>query len=160
MYTIKDFANMIGVTPQTLRNKHRNGKLVPTLVNPDNKYRMYSDEMAYIYDTKREILAYLSETQNTEAINEFKSKLDLLNIKYKIFISDKCSDFKQNEAMKELLKSASKNITYTVLYDKNNIHKEDLELIRFCLNTCFPYIQIKDIADFSIEENIKMEDSE
>ena len=43
-YSIKTFAELIDVNPQTLRNWDREGKLIPAYVNPDTGYRYYSDE--------------------------------------------------------------------------------------------------------------------
>lgn len=38
--TIKETADLVGVSPQTLRNWEKNGELVPYR-NPINNYRMY-----------------------------------------------------------------------------------------------------------------------
>ncbi len=38
--TIKEAANLLGVTPLTLRNWEKKGKLIPYR-NPLNKYRLY-----------------------------------------------------------------------------------------------------------------------
>ncbi|WP_312112582.1 IS607 family transposase [Brevibacillus reuszeri] len=48
MYTISKFAKMIGVTPKTLREWNKSGKLIPTLVK-ENGYRYYSEEQFYEY---------------------------------------------------------------------------------------------------------------
>lgn len=43
MYTINKFAKLVGVTPQTLRNWDRIGKLKP-IHTSENGYRYYSEE--------------------------------------------------------------------------------------------------------------------
>ncbi|CAM4081356.1 transposase [Bacillus manliponensis] len=43
-YSIRKFADMIDVNPQTLRNWDKEGKLKPAYVNPDTGYRYYSEE--------------------------------------------------------------------------------------------------------------------
>ena len=43
-YSIKKFAELIDVNPQTLRNWDKEGKYKPAYVNPDTGYRYYSDE--------------------------------------------------------------------------------------------------------------------
>ncbi|AWX53999.1 MULTISPECIES: IS607 family transposase [Brevibacillus] len=48
MYAIGKFAKMIGVTPKTLREWDKSGKLTPILVK-ENGYRYYSDEQLYEY---------------------------------------------------------------------------------------------------------------
>lgn len=157
MYKIKEFAEMLNVTTCTLRNKHKNGLLVPSCVKPGTNYRLYSDELAYIYDDNRYILAYLSKTKDSEVIDCFKDKLDSLNVKYKMFVGDKSSsDYFNNNAIKELLIEASNKKTYTVLYDEKNILEQDLKLIKFYLNTCFSYIKIKKLEDFSLEKSLEL----
>lgn len=48
MYSIGKFAKMIGVTTTTLRNWHKEGKLIPTKIT-DGGTRYYSDEQLGIY---------------------------------------------------------------------------------------------------------------
>ena len=157
MYKIKEFADMIGVSTKTLRNKDKKGLLTPTYVKPGCQYRLYSDELAYIYDNSRYILAYLSQTGDIDVIEGFRDKLDSLNIKYKIFISDNLSvDCFDNNAIRELLKEANANNTYTVLYDEENVLERDLKAIKFYLNTYLSYIKIKKIEDFSLEKSSKL----
>ncbi|MGF0469912.1 IS607 family transposase [Lysinibacillus fusiformis] len=43
-YSIRKFADLIDVNPQTLRNWDKEGKLNPAYVNPDTGYRYYSEE--------------------------------------------------------------------------------------------------------------------
>jgi len=43
-YSIRKFADLIDVNPQTLRNWDKEGKLKPAYVNPDTGYRYYSEE--------------------------------------------------------------------------------------------------------------------
>ena len=43
-YSIRKFAELIDVTPQTLRNWDREGKYKPAYVNPETGYRYYSEE--------------------------------------------------------------------------------------------------------------------
>lgn len=43
-YSIRKFADLISVNPQTLRNWDKEGKLKPAYVNPDTGYRYYSEE--------------------------------------------------------------------------------------------------------------------
>ncbi|WP_369901679.1 IS607 family transposase [Bacillus manliponensis] len=43
-YSIRKFADMIDVNPQTLRNWDKEGKLKSAYVNPDTGYRYYSEE--------------------------------------------------------------------------------------------------------------------
>lgn len=156
MYKIKEFADILGVTPATLRNKDKNGLLRPSYVKPGSQYRLYSDELAYIYDKNRYVLAYLSQTEDSNFIEEFKRKLDKLNVKYKLFINEnKDNDFYFNQSIKELLKEASCNNTYTVLYDEKNITEKDLKIIKFYINACLSYIKIKKIEDFSLENTLK-----
>ena len=154
MYKIQEFADMLGISTKTLRNKDKKGLLTPSYVKPGSQYRLYSDELAYIYDDSRYILAYLSQTDDVDVVENFKNKLDLLNVKYKIFVSnDLNSDSFDNCAIKELLKEASNNNTYTVLYDEKNITEKDLKVIKFYLNACLSYIKIKKIEDFSLEKS-------
>lgn len=156
MYKIKEFADMLGVTPATLRNKDKNGLLRPSYIKPGSQYRLYSDELAYIYDKNRYILAYLSQTEDFDFVENFKRKLDGLNVKYKLFINeDKNTDFYYNHSIKELLKEASCDNTYTVLYDEKNISEKDLKIIKFYINACLSYIKIKKIEDFSLENTFK-----
>ena len=46
-YSIRKFAELIDVNPQTLRNWDREGKLIPAYVNPDTGYRYYSEEQLH-----------------------------------------------------------------------------------------------------------------
>jgi predicted site-specific integrase-resolvase len=46
-YSIKRFAELIDVTPQTLRNWDKEGKYKPAYVNPDTGYRYYSEEQLH-----------------------------------------------------------------------------------------------------------------
>ena len=46
-YSIKRFAELIDVTPQTLRNWDKKGKYKPAYVNPDTGYRYYSEEQLH-----------------------------------------------------------------------------------------------------------------
>lgn len=153
MYTIKEFANMIGVTPQTLRNKHKSGVIIPTLINPSNSYRMYSDELAYIYDDSRSVMIYdVDGDNNNGLLDDFKDSLYNSNIKYECFTSNKeYEDPVHNKAIFNLLKRVSQGTTYTIVYDENKIQNKDLEFIRFCINSCFSYVQVKKISDFSLE---------
>lgn len=48
LFTIGEFAQMIGVAKQTLRNWDESGKLVPCYRTPSG-YRMYSSEQAEAY---------------------------------------------------------------------------------------------------------------
>lgn len=157
MYKIQEFADMLGISSKTLRNKDKKGLLTPSYVKPGSQYRLYSDELAYRYDSSRYILAYLSQTDDVDTIENFKRELDLLNVKYKIFTSENSNtDFFNNKAIRELLKEASDNKTYTVLYDEKNIVEKDLKVIKFYLNTCLPYIKIKKIEDFSLEKSSEL----
>ena len=146
MYTIKEFADIIGVTPQTLRNKHKNGQLIPTLVNPTNGYRMYSDELAYIHSKDKHILAYISNSDDKHSMDIFKDKLSSFNLKYEIFEnSSEGLNLIENGVLESLLRRVSEGKTYTILYDESNIKKDELELINFCIRACFSYVQVKPI---------------
>ncbi|TPG71525.1 IS607 family transposase [Brevibacillus laterosporus] len=48
MYSIGKFSKLIGVTPKTLREWDKTGKLIPDLVK-DNGYRYYSENQLYEY---------------------------------------------------------------------------------------------------------------
>ncbi|QOT01337.1 IS607 family transposase [Brevibacterium sp. JNUCC-42] len=48
MYSIGKFSKLIGVTPKTLREWDKSGKLIPDLVK-DNGYRYYSENQLYEY---------------------------------------------------------------------------------------------------------------
>jgi predicted site-specific integrase-resolvase len=43
-YSIKKFAELIDVNPQTLRNWDKNGRFKPCYVNENTGYRYYSEE--------------------------------------------------------------------------------------------------------------------
>lgn len=155
MYKIKEFAEMIGVTAKTLRNKDKKGLIKPSYISPDSKYRLYTDELAYICDDSKYVLAYLSKTEDINIVNNFKNALNSLGVKYKLFLSQELeSNCFGNDAIKELLKDVSNNNTYTVLYNEQNILKEDLKMIKFYINACSPYIKVKKIEDFSLEKSI------
>lgn len=154
MYTVKDFAKMLGVTPQTLRNKHKKGELVPSVMT-ENNYRLYTDESAYNYNKNKKILVYssskISETDVEDSLMAF-------NINY--FIHEKLEGschYTNNTALKNLLKDISSNITYTVLYHKDYIEDNELDLIKFYVESCFPNIKVKEISKFSLNTQNKGE---
>lgn len=53
-YTIKQAAKIIGVTPLTLRNWDKNGKLKPYR-HPANNYRVYKPDQLELFLRKMEI---------------------------------------------------------------------------------------------------------
>ena len=155
MYKTNDFAKMIGITSKTLRTKHKNGDLVPTYVDEKNNYRFYSDELAYKYNKDKCVLIYLSKMK-TDRVNSFIKNLNNLDIKLKVFINKKedNSIMYNNDAIKELLKEVTNNTTFTIVYDKYEVKWDEIELIKFYLNACFPFIKIKDINEFSLESSV------
>lgn len=156
MYKIKEFAEILGVTTKTLRNKDKEGLLKPSYINPKNNYRLYSDELVYRYDNKKYIIAYLSYTDNVREIRLFESYLDSLKIEYKLFVNkSKSKNFLTNEALKALLRDVNSNNSYHVLYDEENIKLDDLNLINFYIDSCHPNMKVKTIEDFTLENNTR-----
>lgn len=155
MYKITEFADMIGVTTKTLRNKHKDGLLIPTYIKPNSKHRFYSDESAYRYTSSKSILIYQSNQNNSKKIDKFKERLDSIGLNYKYFMNKDSieMDAFNNKAIKDLLSEISKNKTYTVLYDSEDIRNEDLKLIKFYLSSCYPNIKIKDVEYFTFENS-------
>jgi len=51
--TVKDAAKLLGVTPSTLRNWEKKGKLIPYR-NPINNYRLYTPEQIRLFRQKIE----------------------------------------------------------------------------------------------------------
>ena len=68
-FSIKDTANLLGVTPQTLRNWERDGKLIPYR-NPVNNYRMY----------KRTQVEKFLEIMSSERLRSGKFKIKIVPV--------------------------------------------------------------------------------
>lgn len=70
LYSINKFSKLIGVTPQTLRNWEREGKLIP-VKKSDNGYRYYSEEQRILLShgglKDRKVIGYCRvSTQNQD----------------------------------------------------------------------------------------------
>lgn len=154
MYTVKDFAKMLGVTPQTLRNKHKKGELIPSIMT-ENNYRLYTDESAYKYNRNKKILMYASSKISG---TEIECNLRSFNIDYLIHenLSEGCN-YMDNIALRSLLKDISLNLTYTVLYHKEYIEDNELNLIKFYVESCFPNVKVKEMSNFSLNNQNKGE---
>ena len=48
--TTGEMAKRIGVSPITIRNWHKSGKLIPEYIDPDTKHRYYTEEQVYEYN--------------------------------------------------------------------------------------------------------------
>lgn len=157
MYKINEFADMIGVSAKTLRNKHNSGILIPSYVDPKSNHRFYSDELAYRYINDKSVFVYQSTPNYSSKLEHLKKELEFLKLKYQIFTNTELNnDFFNNMALRKLLKEVSKSKTFTILYDEENIFNNDLTLIRFYINSCFPNVKIKEIEQFSFEKPINL----
>lgn len=157
LYKITEFAQILGVTTATLRNKHRSGHFIPSFVDCESGYRFYTDEIAYRYTSDKCVLVYtLDEGDLSASECKFLKKLNLLNIQYKIFNKDgEVKDFAKNKALKDLIKEVNSKSTYTIVYKDENLLKDDLKLIKFYIDSCSSNIQMKKIEDFSFEIDVK-----
>ena len=75
LYSINKFSKLIGVTPQTLRNWEKEGKLLP-VKKSDNGYRYYSEQQRILLShgglKERTAVVYcrVSEQNQTEELNK------------------------------------------------------------------------------------------
>ena len=81
MYSIGKFAKEIGVTTKTLRNWHKEGKLIPIKIT-DGGTRYYSEEQLNIYFNKssccdRKIVIY-SRVSNVGQRDDLNNQIDFL----------------------------------------------------------------------------------
>lgn len=75
--TTGEMAKRIGVSPITIRNWHKSGKLIPEYIDPDTKHRYYTEEQVYEYnkslkktaykDDILELAAYTRDLENNSA---------------------------------------------------------------------------------------------
>lgn len=157
MYTIKQFANLIGVkSTQTLRNWETKDKLKPIYISPTTQYRYYVDSQAYELDSSKFIVAYISQGKKDEDISRLENQIKDLNINYKILInSSNSNSLLENKALKLLLKYLKEGQTYTVLIKEDLINQKELEIIKLFIESCYKNIQVKAINEFTTSKNIK-----
>ena len=77
LYSINKFSKLIGVTPQTLRNWERQGKLIP-VKKSDNGYRYYSEEQRILLSNNhlkhRKVIGYCRvSTQKQKEVRKQKN---------------------------------------------------------------------------------------
>lgn len=71
MYSIGKFAKLVGLTPKTLREWGKQGKLIPALVN-ENGYRYYTEDKLYsclckpVHDHNRIAIGYCRVSSNKQ----------------------------------------------------------------------------------------------
>ena len=62
-----EIAERLGVTPHTIRNWHKSGKLVPEYVDPDTNHRYYTEDQVYEYNKRLRKKAYKYDMLNLVA---------------------------------------------------------------------------------------------
>lgn len=75
--TTGEIAKRIGVSPITIRNWHKSGKLIPEYIDPETKHRYYTEEQVYQYhkdlkkaaykDDMLELAAYTRDIESASA---------------------------------------------------------------------------------------------
>lgn len=131
MYTIKEFASLIGVTQQTLRNWDKSGKLIP--IRLDSKHRRYTNEHYNIIKGIKNkpglnvIYARESTKQQKNSLieQEVKLKTFCLNsgLTFDKIISEYGSALNYNRSgLKEIIKLATNNnIKNLIIYYKDRL---------------------------------------
>ena len=140
-YTINKFAKIVGVTPQTLRNWDRNGRLKPHH-SSSNGYRYYSQEqlnqVLQVKPKKRIVIGYCrvsSPKQKDDLERQIENVKTYLLAQGKPFeiISDIGSGINyKRKGLKELLERINENeIEKIVILYKDRLSRFGYELIEY-----------------------------
>ena len=133
-YSISEFAELIGVTTQTLRNWDKSGKLKPAGIT-DGGHRLYHFEQALQFkksnDNRTALIYYCTidgEDNNIEnsmiAINKF---LEMIDKEYEILSEQYKSrdDLYEGKVFKEAIRKISMGKISDVILIKDNTFKQD-----------------------------------
>ena len=129
-YSTHEFANLVGVTSQTLRNWEKTGKLVPHHRGGGN-YRFYSREQLYSIISPESVkvsLAYIYSTNKYDANIRREILTEYMQLKRVPFsIFEDCGlmrpEFPDNRTgLREIIKKIiNEHVDVIVLYDDNTL---------------------------------------
>ncbi|MBG9753853.1 MerR family DNA-binding transcriptional regulator [Lysinibacillus sphaericus] len=134
-YSIRKFADLIDVNPQTLRNWDKEGKLKPAYVNPDTGYRYYSEEQL------QEQLGKIAKEKIVVGYCRVSSKKQQADLK------------RQVQNMKTYLLAQGKPFKIVVLY-KDRLVRFGYELIKNICDKNNVSIEIIDHNEKSEQEEV------
>ena len=141
MYTISEFANLIGVTPITLRRWHASGKLVPEKLN--GKHRRYSEEhlnqVRGIKKSSKLSVIYCREStrQQKNSLDRQEALLKEFAIKSGISIDRVISEFGSGmnchrKGLQELISLISTNsVENLIIYYQDRLVRFGFEIIEY-----------------------------
>jgi putative resolvase len=164
-YSIRKFAELIDVNPQTLRNWDREGKLIPAYVNPDTGYRYYSEEQLHAQLGKiaeeKIVLGYCrvsSKKQKEDLERQIQNMETYLMAQGKPFKIVKDIGSGINYTKKGLLEVLTlvleKKVSKVVVFYKDRLVRFGFELIKIICDKNNVSIEIIDHNEKTEEEEI------
>lgn len=157
MYTIKQFADILGVSSRTIRNMNKDSRLKPAYACKNTRDKFYSDSQIYSVKPNMYIVGYIAKKNANEAtIDEFENELESLKVPYKLFIdTESDGELRNNSTIKEILKVLFKGETLTILTKNEKSLNLDIQiLLEILIESCFTSVQIKPISKFTTIEDV------
>lgn len=166
-YSIHEFSKLINVTPQTLRNWDKNGKLKPNHTS-SNGYRYYSHsqlkEILNIEDDSikdKVIIGYCRVSSNKQKddlerqIENMTKYLDSLNKPYKIITDIGSGINYKKKGLRDLLKRINnKEVDKIIVLYKDRLLRFGFELVEYMANLNGCEIEILDSTEKTQQEEL------
>lgn len=163
-YSVRDLSKLINVTPQTLRNWDKNGKLKPHHI-AESGYRYYSEEQVNrllgVKDVSRKIIGYCrvsSNKQKDDLERQIKNMQTYLIAQGRPFeiITDIGSGINYNKkGLQELIKQVTENkVDKIVVLYKDRLLRFGFELIEYISSLYNCDIEIIDNTNKTEQEEL------
>lgn len=163
-YTIHEFAQMVGKTPQTLRNWERRGILTPHHKGM-NGYRYYSDEQFHqvlgVRQTKRIVIGYCrvsSPKQRDDLERQIENVRSYLVTQGNPFeiVSDVGSGINYNKkGLQELIRRIERNeVSKVVVLYKDRLLRFGVELLEYVATLHGTEIEVIDSTQKTEEQEL------
>lgn len=163
-YSIHEFSKLIGRTPQTLRNWHKNGKLKPHHTGA-NGYRYYSSEqlnqLLGLENANKIVVGYCRVSSNKQK-DDLKRQVENMER----YLSDSHEDFKiitdvgsginyKKKGLRELLNIINnKEVSKIVVFYKDRLLRFGFELVEYMANINDCQIEVLDNTEKTDEQEL------
>lgn len=163
-YSIHEFSKLIGRTPQTLRNWHKNGKLKPHHTGA-NGYRYYSSEqlnqLLGLENTNKIVVGYCRVSSNKQK-DDLKRQVENMER----YLSNSHEDFKiitdvgsginyKKKGLRELLNIINnKEVSKIVVFYKDRLLRFGFELVEYMANINDCQIEVLDNTEKTDEQEL------